>query len=141
MQGSDKNKVALIIGGILVLLGIWQLAEHFFGNFLEGLWRFIGVAAGILGSLIVIALGLFLVIASRKDKLSLPKDRKLYRSTRSRKIAGVCGGIAEYLNADYAAVRIITLMLAVLCWYIVIPLYIVLWVILPPNTPRFNSWM
>jgi phage shock protein PspC (stress-responsive transcriptional regulator) len=141
MQGSDKNRVALIIGGILVLLGIWQLAEHFFGNFLEGLWRVIGLAVGVIGPLIIIALGVFLVVAARRDKISLPKDKKLYRSTRSKKIAGICGGIAEYLSVDYAVVRIISLMLAVLCWYIVIPLYIVLWIILPPDSQRFNTWI
>jgi phage shock protein PspC (stress-responsive transcriptional regulator) len=141
MQGSDKNRVALIIGGILVVLGLWQLAEHFFGDFFEGLWRFIGAAVGVLGSLIVIALGVFLVVAARQDKLSLPKDKKLYRSTRSKKIAGVCGGIAEYLSTDYTVVRIISLLLAVLCWYIVIPLYIVLWFILPPDSQRFNTWI
>jgi phage shock protein PspC (stress-responsive transcriptional regulator) len=141
MQNSDKNRIALIIGGILVVLGLWRLMEHFFGGFLEGLWRFIGVAAGIMGSLTVIALGVFLVVAARQDKLNLPKDRKLCRSSRSRKIAGVCGGVAEYMSVDYATVRIITLLLAVLCWYIVIPLYIVLWIILPPDSQGFNTWI
>jgi len=26
--------------------------------------------------------------------------RKLYRSRKNRKLAGVCGGLAEYLNTD-----------------------------------------
>ena len=32
---------------------------------------------------------------------------QLYRSTTDRKIAGVCGGIAEYLEMDPTAVRLI----------------------------------
>ena len=40
--------------------------------------------------------------------------RKLTRSTTDRKIAGVCGGIAEYLNVDPTVVRIIFLF-AFLC--------------------------
>ncbi len=33
--------------------------------------------------------------------------KQLYRSTTDRKIAGVCGGIAEYLEMDPTAVRLI----------------------------------
>ena len=33
--------------------------------------------------------------------------KKLYRSAKDRKIAGVCGGIAEYLNMDPTVVRIL----------------------------------
>ena len=33
--------------------------------------------------------------------------RRLYRSRRNRKIAGVCGGIAEYFNIDATIIRIL----------------------------------
>ncbi|MFB5660910.1 PspC domain-containing protein [Alteribacillus sp. HJP-4] len=39
--------------------------------------------------------------------------QKLYRSRSDRKLAGVCGGIAEYFNIDATLVRIITVVLAV----------------------------
>ena len=32
--------------------------------------------------------------------------RKLYKSKTDRKICGVCGGVAEYLNVDSTSVRI-----------------------------------
>ena len=35
-----------------------------------------------------------------------PQPRKLYRSRTSRKLAGVCGGIAEYFNIDPILVRL-----------------------------------
>jgi len=38
--------------------------------------------------------------------------RRLYRSRTDRWIAGVCGGLAEYLNVDTAAVRIAFVLLA-----------------------------
>ena len=34
-------------------------------------------------------------------------QKKLYRSKSDRKIAGVCGGVAEYLNIDATVVRVI----------------------------------
>jgi phage shock protein PspC (stress-responsive transcriptional regulator) len=140
-QGSNKNKIALIIGGALVFLGLWQLAQHFFRNFFHALWNVIAIVIGVLGSLAVIAAGILLVVAARKDKLQLPQGKKLYRSTSNKKIAGVCGGIADYLNLDHATIRIIALFLAVISWYIVLPLYLILWIIVPPDTQSFNTWI
>lgn len=37
--------------------------------------------------------------------------KKLYRSMEDKKIAGVCGGIAEYLNVDSTLVRLICIAL------------------------------
>jgi phage shock protein PspC (stress-responsive transcriptional regulator) len=37
--------------------------------------------------------------------------KKLYRSKKNRKIAGVCGGIAEYFDIDPIIIRLITLIL------------------------------
>ncbi|WP_416147181.1 PspC domain-containing protein [Salipaludibacillus sp. HK11] len=36
---------------------------------------------------------------------------RLYRSTKDRKIAGVCGGIGEYFNIDVTIVRLVMLFL------------------------------
>lgn len=38
--------------------------------------------------------------------------KKLYKSLKDRKIAGVCGGIAEYLNIDSNVIRIIWVIFA-----------------------------
>lgn len=40
---------------------------------------------------------------------SLNYRKPLYRSTRSRRIAGVCGGIADYLEVSAGLVRILTI--------------------------------
>ncbi|MHB8926478.1 MAG: PspC domain-containing protein [Bacillota bacterium] len=38
--------------------------------------------------------------------------RRLYRSRRDRVIAGVCGGIADYLRIDVVLVRLLWVVLA-----------------------------
>lgn len=38
--------------------------------------------------------------------------KKLYKSKHNKKICGVCGGFAEYLNLDPTLVRIIYLLLS-----------------------------
>ena len=39
------------------------------------------------------------------------EQKKLFRSTRDRKLAGVCGGLAEYFNVDSTIVRVIFVLL------------------------------
>ena len=42
-------------------------------------------------------------------------NKKLYRSSTDKKIAGVCGGIAEYMNVDSTIVRLIAVPLVFGC--------------------------
>lgn len=42
-------------------------------------------------------------------------EKKLYKSTKDRKIAGVCGGLAEYFNIDATIVRLILVVLVLAC--------------------------
>jgi phage shock protein C len=66
-------------------------------------------------------------------------SKRLMRSTSDSKIAGVCGGIAEYFDIDSTVVRLIWVLLILLP----IPLvpaflgYFVAWVIMP-KAPRFT---
>jgi phage shock protein PspC (stress-responsive transcriptional regulator) len=53
--------------------------------------------------------------------------KKLYRSTKDKKIAGVCAGLAQYFNIDIAIVRIIFL-LSALVWGLSVIVYIVCWI-------------
>ena len=39
-------------------------------------------------------------------------QKKLYRSATDKKLAGVCGGVAKYLNMDPTVIRVIWVLLA-----------------------------
>ena len=39
-------------------------------------------------------------------------QKKLYRSATDKKLAGVCGGVAKYLNMDPTVIRVIWALLA-----------------------------
>lgn len=56
--------------------------------------------------------------------------KRLYRS-RSRVIAGVCGGLAEYLSIDPVVVRLITGILLFLTCCSILPIYLIAWLIMP----------
>ena len=40
-------------------------------------------------------------------------EKKLYKSNTDKKLCGVCGGIAEYLNIDPTVIRLILVLAAV----------------------------
>jgi phage shock protein C len=64
--------------------------------------------------------------------------RKLYKIEVGRKLFGVCGGFAEYLNLDPTIVRLLWVVLA-LCWGSGILLYILCAIILPNKSEvEFN---
>ena len=56
----------------------------------------------------------------------------LYRSTRDRKIAGVCAGIAEAMGWDVNAVRLIAALLILLPGPQVFA-YLIAWMVLPTD--------
>jgi len=39
-------------------------------------------------------------------------EKKLRRSTKDKKIAGVCGGLAEYFDLDATSIRLVLVLLA-----------------------------
>ncbi len=60
----------------------------------------------------------------------VPPSRRLHRSLNNRKIGGVCGGIAEFLDADPSILRIIWLV-SLFFFGTGGLLYLLLWFILP----------
>lgn len=64
--------------------------------------------------------------------------RKLYRSRTDRSIAGICGGLGEYFDADPTLIRLLMLLL-ILFGGLSIWAYIILWIIIPEEPARkFN---
>ncbi|MGZ6214307.1 MAG: PspC domain-containing protein [Candidatus Limnocylindria bacterium] len=58
-------------------------------------------------------------------------NRRLYKSDRDRVIAGVAGGVAQYLDVDPTIVRVIWALLALVTGGVFFVLYIVMWIVVP----------
>ena len=58
--------------------------------------------------------------------------RRLTRSTTDRRIAGVCGGIAKYLNIDPSVVRILFL-IAIFFGSLGFWAYLIVWIAAPED--------
>lgn len=57
--------------------------------------------------------------------------KRLYRSRDERMLAGVCGGIAEYLDTDPTVVRVAWVVATLFTWPLAIVLYLALALIMP----------
>lgn len=60
------------------------------------------------------------------------EQKKLFRSTRDRRLAGVCGGLAEYLNMDSTLVRVLFVLFAFMVGSGIL-VYLILALIMPVN--------
>jgi phage shock protein C len=73
------------------------------------------------------------------------QKNKLYRSTRDKWIAGVCGGLAERYDHDPKLIRILWIVFTIIAFPAGIIAYILLWIFIekypsyftpPPPTPQ-----
>ncbi|OQX21905.1 MAG: hypothetical protein BWK75_02075 [Candidatus Altiarchaeales archaeon A3] len=60
------------------------------------------------------------------------RNKKIYRSKKDKALAGVCGGMAEYLNVDPTIIRIFWTASLFAGGFGVVT-YILCWIIIPEN--------
>ena len=61
---------------------------------------------------------------------TVAQTRRLYRSLTDRKLAGVCGGLAQYFNADTTLIRVLFVVLALLGGPGLV-IYLLMWILVP----------
>jgi phage shock protein PspC (stress-responsive transcriptional regulator) len=64
------------------------------------------------------------------DKKQYSSDKRLFRDLDNASIAGVCSGIANYLNIDVVIIRAIFLVILIFGGF-GFPLYVILWIVVP----------
>jgi phage shock protein C len=65
--------------------------------------------------------------------------KRLMRSIYDKKIAGVCAGVANYLDVDVTAVRLIWLILTFTPPGVGLIAYIVAWIVMPKESARLEA--
>jgi phage shock protein C len=88
------------------------------------------VPGGFIGGVVAYLAALFIVPVA--SAAAAPRARVM-RSTTDRQIAGVCGGLAEYLNIDSTVVRLAWAVLTIVPGAVVfgVAAYLVAWLIMP----------
>jgi phage shock protein C len=108
-------------------------------TFIRLAWVLLSIVPGmIVGGLLVYAGAWLLMPATWLPEPVPSTGRRLYRSVSDRKLAGVCGGIAEYFKVDATVIRIAVVVLTVYPGAIIggVIAYAIAWLVIPQ--PRLN---
>ncbi|MBN4076273.1 PspC domain-containing protein [Gemmatimonas aurantiaca] len=57
-------------------------------------------------------------------------QKRLYRSRDDRMIAGICGGLGDYLNVDPTIVRLVTVVFGLMLGLPILA-YLIGWIVIP----------
>jgi phage shock protein PspC (stress-responsive transcriptional regulator) len=128
---STRGRIAGVCAGIAEYLDVdvtvvrlvWIVLSIVPGGFVGGLLAYVGAWA-------------VMPDAPWPEVPDTAGRRRLTRSLIDRKLAGVCGGIAEYLAVDSTAVRVAWIVLTIVPGAVVLGLaaYLVGWLIMPTSS-------
>lgn len=132
---SKTAQVGIIVGAVLIFFGIVKLTEQFFGSTWWGAMRsFFSSILSFVWPVALIGTGIFLLWAAKTGKfkdISFDSSRPLRRSVLDKRIAGVCGGIAAFVNVDSTVIRILWTIFFILNAGLAFLLYLVAALIIP----------
>lgn len=97
-------------------------------------WVILSVVPGvIIGGIIAYAVAWILLPVAGTGPPRAVAAKRLRRSTMDRKIAGVCGGLADYLALDPTLVRVAAVVLAIYPGAIIcgVLVYLIAWFVMP----------
>ena len=126
-RSVTDRQIAWVCGGFGVYLGLDSTLVRI-------LWIVLSVVPGaILFGLIAYLAAWLLIPEATIDSAATATRRRLTRSRTDRKLAGVCGGLAEYFDVDSTPVRLVWTVLtifpgAIVCGVIA---YVVAWLVMP----------
>ena len=96
-------------------------------------WVVFSIVPGAIIGGVLAYLAAWLIIPESADAASVPAGRRLTRSTTDKRIAGVCGGLAEYFALDPTVVRLVWVILSILGGAVIggVIAYVLAWLIIP----------
>jgi len=96
-------------------------------------WVVFSIVPGAVIGGVLAYLAAWLIIPESSESTSVLAGQRLTRSTTDKRIAGVCGGLAEYFGVDATAVRLIWVVLSILGGAVIggVIAYALAWLIIP----------
>src|SRR6266446_5199648 len=133
-RNSSAGRIAGVCAGI---------AEYFDADvtLVRLAWVVLSIVPGsFIGGLVAYIAAWAIMADSSSPASAEAGTRRLTRSTTDRKLAGVCGGLAEYFAIDSTAVRLLWAVLTIIPGAIVLGIvaYLVAWFIMP-NSPAAQA--
>ncbi len=101
--------------------------------FVRAAWVVLSIVPGAIIGGVLAYIAAWLVMPEATEPATVPAGRRLMRSSTDQKVAGVCGGLAEYFGVDATPIRLLWAILSIFCGAIVggVIAYIVAWAIIP----------
>jgi len=78
-------------------------------------------------------------LVPKDKKREKMKHKELYRSKKKRLIAGVCGGLGDFLGTDPTIIRLSWALITILSLWIGVVGYVLSWIIIPEEGSYKNS--
>lgn len=121
----QKIELSRLWGFILLGVGIYFWLPSF------GLFKIIAsidYSSNLFFAFVLITTGFLILISSKRRDLihEVSKPPKLYRPIKQRRLLGVCGGLAVYMNADVNLIRISFILLSFITLGIVAVFYFII---------------
>lgn len=155
-EGATKALLGLVLIGIGVVVLLMMALPWGFGLIRpwHWSWHWPLLTLRFVTPLILLVLGVILIVVGVSSRSSTsttgevsqpvaqgvprteeaegerPPVRRLYRSFRNKKIAGICGGLGDYFNVDPTVIRILWILLLILFGTGLL-LYLILWIVVP----------
>ena len=125
-----RSRTQGVIGGVCAGLADYYAVDVVLVRLL---FVILSIAGAIVGGVIVYVAAWCIMPEGTDQEAPAPGGRVLRRSTTDRQIAGVCGGMAEYFDADPTAVRLLWVLLSVFVGAVIggVIVYALAWLIIP----------
>jgi phage shock protein PspC (stress-responsive transcriptional regulator) len=96
-------------------------------------WVVFSIVPGAIIGGVLAYLAAWLLIPEATEAAPVPLGRRLTRTTTDVRIAGVCGGLAEYFGVDATPIRLLWVILSILCGAVILGVlaYLIAWLIIP----------
>jgi phage shock protein PspC (stress-responsive transcriptional regulator) len=96
-------------------------------------WVVFSIVPGAVIGGVLAYLAAWILMPARTETVPASGRRRLARSATDRKVAGVCGGLAEYFGVDATPIRLLWVILSILCGAVIGGLlaYLLAWLIMP----------
>jgi phage shock protein PspC (stress-responsive transcriptional regulator) len=112
------------------------LADYFDVDvvFVRAAWVVLSIFPGaIIGGVLAYLAAWVVMPEATEPAAAASPGRRLMRSVTDKKIAGVCGGLAEYFGVDATPIRLLWAILSILCGVIIggVIAYVIAWIIIP----------
>jgi len=119
----------VLFGLVFLVFWIWAIIDCLNSKLNPAekvLWILVMFFLNVLGA------ALYLIFGRHQHAKKRLSSKKLFRSKHNRVVAGVCGGLGEYLGVDPTLIRLIWVLVVVFSGFFPgILAYIICWIVIP----------